>query len=340
AGVDRLVAESGGVPARPGLVPVDRGERSPLSYAQRRLWFLDRLEGASANYNVSVALRLHGAVDVPALRASLLDVVDRHEALRTLFVEHEGEPFQRVLGTGEARERLSFEAYECAETLIASTISEFTAGTFDLARDLPARARLLRVSDEEAVLVVLTHHIATDGWSEGVLLRDLAEAYGARRVGRVPGWEPLPVQYADYTLWQNALLSSEETASGGLDFWRRTLEGAPEVLDLPLDRPRPSVPSHRGESVALDVGVDLRARLEEVARAHGCTLFMVLQAALAVTLSKAGAGEDIPLGTPVAGRDDEALDDLVGFFVNTLVLRTDVSGNPSFAELLARVREV
>ncbi|MEU2975396.1 condensation domain-containing protein, partial [Nocardiopsis alba] len=187
AGVDRLVAESGGVPARPGLVPVDRGERSPLSYAQRRLWFLDRLEGASANYNVSVALRLRGAVDVPALRASLLDVVDRHEALRTLFVEHEGEPFQRVLGTGEARERLSFEAYECAETLIASTISEFTAGTFDLARDLPARARLLRVSDEEAVLVVLTHHIATDGWSEGVLLRDLAEAYGARRVGRVPG---------------------------------------------------------------------------------------------------------------------------------------------------------
>ncbi|MFE1080447.1 amino acid adenylation domain-containing protein [Nocardiopsis alba] len=340
AGVDRLVAESGGVPARPGLVPVDRGERSPLSYAQRRLWFLDRLEGASANYNVSVALRLHGAVDVPALRASLLDVVDRHEALRTLFVEHEGEPFQRVLGTGEARERLSFEAYECAETLIASTISEFTAGTFDLARDLPARARLLRVSDEEAVLVVLTHHIATDGWSEGVLLRDLAEAYGARRVGRVPGWEPLPVQYADYTLWQNALLSSEETASGGLDFWRRTLEGAPEVLDLPLDRPRPSVPSHRGESVALDMGVDLRTRLEEIARAHGCTLFMVLQAALAVTLGRSGAGEDVPLGTPVAGRTDPALDELVGFFVNTLVLRTDVSGNPSFAELLARVREV
>ena len=306
------------------------------------MWFLNRLEGASATYNVSVALRLRGPLDTGALRDALGDVVDRHEVLRTVVTEHGGDLRQQVLGTREARARLGLETRECTEPAVAGAIEEFLGRTFDLAGDLPVRASLLRVREEESVLVVSMHHIATDGWSEGVLVRDLSAAYAARGTGQPPGWEPLPVQYADYALWQNELLDergSEGVAAGQIDFWERTLDGVPEVLELPLDRARPASPSHRGDSVVFDLGVDLRDRLEEIARARGCTLFMVLQAALVVTLNRSGVGEDIPLGTPVAGRMDPALDDLVGFFVNTLVLRTDASGDPTFTELLERVRE-
>ncbi|MBQ1082104.1 non-ribosomal peptide synthetase [Nocardiopsis sp. B62] len=342
AGVDRVIARGRGVTSRPELVPADRGELAPLSYAQRRLWLANRIEGASATYNVSVALRLRGPLDSGALRAALGDTVDRHEILRTVLTEHGEELHQQVLGTGEARARLGFETSERAESDVPGAIEEFIDRTFDLAEDLPVRAALLRVSDQESVLVVLMHHIATDGWSEGVLVRDLCQAYAARLAGGAPEWEPLPVQYADYTLWQNELLDErdpEGVAARQLDFWRRALDGAPEVLELPLDRPRPPTPSHRGDSIVFDLGADLRDRLEEITRARGCTLFMALQAALAVTLNRSGAGEDIPLGTPIAGRADPALDDLVGFFVNTLVLRTDTSGDPSFTDLLERVRE-
>ncbi|MBR8744928.1 condensation domain-containing protein, partial [Nocardiopsis sp. MG754419] len=243
AGVDRLVAQGRGAVSRPELVPADRGELSPLSYAQRRLWFVNRIEGASATYNVSVALRLRGPLDSGALRAALGDTVDRHEVLRTILTEHEGELHQQVLGTGEARARLGFETSERAESDVPGAIEEFIGRTFDLAGDLPVRAALLRVGDQESVLVLLMHHIATDGWSEGVLVRDLCQAYTARLAGGAPEWEPLPVQYADYALWQNELLDrrdGEGVAVGRLDFWREALDGAPEVLALPLDRARRS----------------------------------------------------------------------------------------------------
>ncbi len=214
---------------------------------------------------------------------------------------------------------------------------------FDLRSELPWRAALWAVSPSEHVLMIVMHHIASDGWSMGVLARDLGTAYAARSTGQTPGWAALPVQYADYAIWQREVLGSEDdldsVAAAQLGYWRQALAGIPEEIPLPSDRPRPATPSHRGGLVEMQVGPEVHAGLVEAARAGRATLFMVVQAALAVLLSRHGGGDDIPVGTSVAGRGDAALDNLVGFFLNTLVLRTDLSGDPTFAELVSRVRD-
>ncbi|MEU8922550.1 amino acid adenylation domain-containing protein [Kitasatospora sp. NPDC048545] len=330
-GPQRLALTAGG----------ERPDRVPLSFAQQRLWLIDRMEGPSALYNAPVALRLAGGLDTAALERALGDVVARHESLRTLIAEEDGTPYQRVLPAGEAA--VPLDTRDCPAAEVAATVAALCRRAFDLRTELPVRAALLRVSTEEHVLVLALHHIASDGWSLGPLVRDLTTAYAARTDGAAPGWSPLPVQYADYALWQRELLGDEDDpeslAARQLAYWGETLADLPDEATLPLDRPRPPVASHRGDRVALSLGAECHRDLIALSRAHRVTLFMTVQAALAALLTRLGAGTDVPIGSVVAGRSDEALDELVGFFVNTLVLRTDTSGNPSFTELLGRARE-
>ncbi|MEU5092044.1 non-ribosomal peptide synthase/polyketide synthase [Streptomyces sp. NPDC021356] len=324
--------------AGPGaLRPVTRAERParlPLSSAQRRLWFLHRFEGPGATYNIPLALRLTGDLDRAALQAALTDVTARHETLRTVFAEDDDGPYQVVLD--QARPRLHTAADE-------SELAAAARHAFDLGAELPLHTVLFSRDARDHVLLLVVHHIAGDGRSTGVLARDLTAAYLARLAGHAPAWDELYVQYADFTLWQNRELGSEDDpgslVSRRLAFWRTQLGGLPQELDLPTDRPRPAVSSHIGGVVEFEVPAALHERLVGLARELRATPFMVVQAALATLLSRLGAGTDIPIGTPIAGRTDEAVEDLVGFFVNTLVLRTDLSGDPSFRELVARVRE-
>ncbi|MFG3297141.1 amino acid adenylation domain-containing protein, partial [Streptomyces sp. NPDC048179] len=343
AGVARLV-EASGVSAGVVLARRERPERVPLSFAQQRMWFLNRMDGADTEgadaYNLPFALRLIGSVDVEVLEAALGDVAERHESLRTVFPDVEGVPYQEIREGVEGRPRLQVvEAGEGWRELM----HEETARGFDLAVELPWRTVLLRVSREESVLLLVAHHIATDAWSMGVLADDLQVAYGARLSGQAPGWEPLPVQYADYALWQREMLGElddpDSAVAGQVEFWRGALEGAPQETVLPFDRPRPATPSFRSGSVPIGVDAATHARLVELAAQGGATMFMVVHAALATLLARMGAGEDLCVGTPVAGRSDAQVEGLAGFFVNTLVLRSDVAGDPSFVEVLRRVRE-
>ncbi|MFJ2116077.1 amino acid adenylation domain-containing protein, partial [Streptomyces sp. NPDC087850] len=338
AGLDERIDDNG--PLRIPLAPMPRPHRVPLSYAQQRLWFLYQLEGPSATYNVSMVLRLTGELDRAALEAALGDVVARHESLRTVFPDVDGTPYQHILPLVESRVPVGEESV--AEDGLNAAVEEAARYRFELAEELPVRARLFTTGPKEAALLLLVHHIAFDGWSLEPLAKELAHAYAARCEGAAPAWEPLPVQYADYTLWQRELLGDREDPeslfSRQLRHWSEALAGVPEQLELPFDRPRPPVASYRGGLLPFDIEAGLHQRLTLLARERGATLFMVLQAGLAALLSRLGAGEDIPVGSPIAGRTDEALDGLIGFFVNTIVLRTDVSGDPAFEELLERVR--
>jgi amino acid adenylation domain-containing protein len=325
--------------AREPLRPMARPARLPLSYGQRRVWFLSRLEDSGTTYHVPLALRLSGKLDPGALRTALGDVLARHESLRTVFGEDSGQPYQLVLDRAEP---LLVTAESTPEAL-GESLTAATRQGFDLSAEPPLHAYLFGLGPEEHVLLLVLHHIAADGWSLAPLTRDLSLAYAARRTGAAPRWEPLPVQYADYTLWQRQVLG-EETDPGSpiarqLAFWRQSLAGLPDQLELPADRPRPAVASYRGDTVPFELDADLRRSLLGFARDNQVSLFMVLQAGLAALLTRLGAGTDIPVGSPIAGRTDDALEDLVGFFVNTLVLRTDTSGDPTFRELARRVRE-
>jgi len=327
--------------ARLALTPQLRPDPVPLSFAQRRLWFLHQMEGPSATYNIPLALRLSGPLDREALQAALTDIVARHESLRTVFPDHEGLPCQHVVDSDAARPVLQIT--DTSEAQLDQALTTAARYPLDLSNEIPIRAQVFVVSPAEQVLLILVHHIAADGWSLRPLARDLASAYAARCHGHQPDWAPLPVQYADYTLWQHQLLGEhtdlDSLFATQLAYWTDTLSGLPDQLSLPTDRPRPPVATYHGDYLPIRLDTELHQQLRDLARRSGASLFMVFQAGLAALLSKLGAGEDIPIGSPIAGRTDHALDDLVGFFVNTLVLRTNTSGHPSFRSLISQVRE-
>ncbi|MFD0383484.1 condensation domain-containing protein [Streptomyces stramineus] len=280
----------------------------------------------------------------PALSAAVADLVARHESLRTVFPEADGTPYQRVLEGPAAVPVIEVvDLPGASEEAVAEAVDAASAHTFDLTHEIPLRAWVFALGRDEHLVLLLVHHIASDGASLAPLAGDLSAAYTARRAGTAPAWAPLPVQYADYTLWQRDVLGDENDPhsiiAGQIAHWRQALAGLPDQLELPTDRPRPAVAGNRGESVTFSWDADVHHGLVRLARKHQASVFMVVQAGIAALLTRLGAGTDIPIGSPIAGRSDDALQSLVGFFVNTLVLRTDTSGDPSFEELLGRVRE-
>jgi amino acid adenylation domain-containing protein len=313
----------------------------PLSFAQQRLWFLDRLEPGSAAYNIPAAVRLTGRLDVKALGRTLSEITRRHEALRTVFVEEGGEARQVVqphAALSLAVEDLSGLSLGEREAGLRARVAAEAARPFDLSLGPLLRSSLLRLGEEEHVLLLTMHHIVSDGWSAGVLVREMGELYGAYARGEESPLAELPIQYADYARWQREWLAGD-VLEAQLAYWREQLAGAPPVLELPTDRPRPAVQSVRGARLPFTISRELSEQLRALAREEGATPFMVLLAAFGVLLSRYTGQEDIVVGTPVAGRNRTEVEGLIGFFVNTLAVRADLSGSPGFRELLGRVRE-
>ncbi|WP_084534964.1 non-ribosomal peptide synthetase [Nocardia yamanashiensis] len=347
AGLAARVGACGLLAERLRPEPRRRPERMPLSGAQQRLWMLNRMEPESPAYNMLLGLRLRGELDRTAMTAALTDVVGRHESLRTAFPDVDGAACQRISPTDAVITGLAPETAGAGE--IDGVLREFGSIGFDLAAAPPLRVRLFEVTDAEGavahqLLAVLVHHAIADGFSLAPFARDLATAYAARVRSAVPDWQPLPVQYADYTLWQHELLGAgddpDSLLSQELSYWTERLAGLPVESALPPHRPRPATRTRAAERVTLTVPDQTARRLREVARRQGATLFMVLHAGLATVLARLSGGRDIALGTPVAGRGDARLDDLIGMFVNTLVLRVTLDAAESFTELLARVRDI
>ncbi|HEX8246226.1 MAG TPA: amino acid adenylation domain-containing protein, partial [Longimicrobium sp.] len=332
-----------GVPVLPPVVPVAHTEPPLLSFAQERLWFLDQLESGSAFYNLPFALRLRGALDVGALERSLREIVRRHEALRTTFRERDGTPLQFITpfgGFGVPVKDLSRLPEDAREAEVQrELVAEGGARPFDLTAGPLFRAILLRLGAEEHVLLLSQHHVVSDGWSMGVLYREMSALYEAYREGRESPLPELAVQYADYAVWQRALMEGE-VLDRQLAYWRQRLAGAPELLELPADRPRPAARTYRGGKVPVELSPTLVERLQALGRSEGATLYMVLLGAWQVLLSRYSGSDDIVVGSPIAGRTRKEIEELIGFFVNSMVLRTDLSGDPSFREVLRRAREV
>ena len=322
------------------IVPVPRTGNLPLSFAQQRLWFLDRLLPNKAAYNIPTVWRLRGQLDALALERSLNELVARHETLRTRFVLSGDAPVQVIEPpSAVALPITDLSAMPQAEREArARQITDTEARQpFDLEAGPLLRAQLLRLAAEEHLLLLNVHHIVSDGWSMGVLWRELSSGYNAFVSGHAPDLPRLPIQYADYAVWQREWLQGE-VLEGQLAYWKEKLADL-STLELPTDRPRPPVPSYQGAHLTFDLPAPLTQALKELGRREGATLFMTLLAAFQVLLHRYSGQEDIAVGTPIAGRGRTELEGLIGFFVNTLVLRSDLAGNPAFTELLARVRE-
>ncbi|WP_322857669.1 non-ribosomal peptide synthetase [Mycobacterium shigaense] len=342
--IDRLGSGEPGQ-SRPRLVATAHDEPQPLSSSQLRSWFAYRVDGPSWLNNIPFAAKLSGPWDIDALIAATGDVVARHEILRTSYVEIDGVPYQVVNpASGLTVHREAWSAQGDSESWLTERLDTERRYCFELDAEWPIRVAVFDTGAGEHVLSIVVHHIASDHWSAGVLFADLIAAYRARRGGEAPAWAPLRVQYADYAAWQGAFLgdsSGQESAVAAeqREYWTSQLAGLAEDAGLRPDFPRQPVPSGAGESVEFSIDTATRTKLSELCRELGITEFMLLQTAVAVVLHKAGGGVDIPLGTPVAGRTETELEQLIGFFVNILVLRNDLTGNPTLREALTRARE-
>ncbi len=310
--------------------------QAPASLMQQRLWFLDQLEPGSSAYNLAWCQHLAGELDHNALKAAVQALVARHEILRTTFTDDGGVPQQRI--ADELMVDVEFTMLPAApEGELQAQLNGLAKHPFALDSGPLIRVHIVTTGRHEQVLLVVIHHIIADGWSMSVLFNELAAAYNAFRHAELPSWAPLTVQYADYAVWQRDRLTGAEL-SRQINYWRAQLEGVPAVLELPTDRPRPAVQSHRGAKVSRSLKAELADALADLARQEGSTLFMVLAAVFALVLGRYAGTRDVVFGTPIAGRERTELEGLIGFFINTLVLRTRLDGNPTFRELLARVR--
>jgi len=340
----RLLLEERARKARE-IRPYPRGDAAdglPTSWAQQRLWFIDQLEGGTAAYNTGLAFTLRGKLDQRALQETLDALLKRHEVLRTVFVAMDGEPRQEIASDGRfALTVIDLSGYDAAdrEAQIRLHNIEESQTKFDLCRGPLIRGRLLRVKKNEHILVIMMHHTICDAWSKGVMIREFAELYTAFSERRESSLAPLPIQYADYAQWQRQWLQGEEL-DRQLSYWRARLEGAAPQLELPTDRPRPAVQSHRGDRVRIVLDEQLSAKLKSLAHRHDMTLYMVLYGAWAALLSRLSGQEDVVIGTVIANRHRPELESLIGFFVNTLALRFTVRSDSSLEELFDHVKEV
>jgi amino acid adenylation domain-containing protein len=325
----------------PAIEPVERSDRLPLSFAQQRLWFLEQLGGLGGTYNIPMRLRLQGELDRGALHRALEAIVARHEALRTTFVEVQGEPVQRIAPAEESRFHLAehdLGGDPEGPSELRRLLAEEAHAPFDLAQGPLIRGRLIRLAQDEHVLLVTMHHIVSDGWSMELFSREMSALYGAFRRGEPDPLPALPVQYADYAAWQRRWVEGD-VLKAQADYWRATLGGAPELLELPTDRPRPARQDYAGASVGVVMDEALTAGLKALGQRHGATLFMTVLAGWAAVLARLSGQGDVVVGTPTANRGRIEIEGLIGFFVNTLAVRVDLAGSPSVAEVLGRVKE-
>jgi len=323
--------------AEQAIAATSRQSPLPLSFAQQRLWFLDQLDPENAVYNIPWAIGLSGPLQLDALQTALNALLARHEVLRTTFPSDDGNPLQLIAAPGAVTiEQLNLEA--ASDTELQHTLAKLAQQPFSLSAGPLFRVKLIRRTNTEHILLLCMHHIISDGWSLNVMFRELVQSYEAACSGEQCTLPPLAIQYADYAAWQRQWLSGTEL-DRQLDYWRYTLNDAPAKLELPIDKPRPGVQTFNGDYVSRTLSAELHQALQQVARANGCTLYMVLLATFNVLLYRYSGQDDFTVGTPIAGRRRTELNDLLGFFINTLVLRSDLSGQPSFTELLTRVRK-
>jgi len=334
-----MAIENGSQSLQP-IVPVPRSDDTPLSFAQERLWFLDQLDPDSPTYNMPAAFRLAGDLNVNALEQSLNEVARRHESLRTVFATANGNPVQQILPSLTFTLTpidLSNHPESEREATLQSLIKEEALRPFDLSHGPLIRACLWRLAPDTHILALNLHHIISDGWSMGVLFRELSALYRGYCAGRSASLPELPVQYADYSVWQRSWLQGENLDIQ-LSYWKKQLEGL-STLQLPADRPRPPLQTYRGSSRSCELSTQLSRAIKGLGQRQGATLFMTLLAAFQTLLSRYSGQADIAVGSPIAGRTHREIEGLIGFFVNTLVLRTDLSNNPTFTELLRQVRD-